>query len=94
MKTAHLFLDEDFERLNRFMKRQNHLESLRSARNLYSHSNASQSPPGSNIWIIQLQPEIGRNKSYLQHIFQRTPLRLDSYVFGFVWNEMGNKGTN
>ena len=76
------------------MKRQNHLEMLKSARNVDSHSNASQTPAGSNIWIVQLQPGIGRNKSNFQHIFQHTPLRLDSYVFGFVLDDIGKKIQN
>ena len=82
-KTAHLFLDQDFKHLNSLIRHQINADGLEMIQNR-----------GSNNWLVQIPQEASANRTYIENIFRDTPLRIDSYVFGFLQEGIGNKKYN
>ena len=83
----HLFLDHDFKRLNALIGQQNNLEGLKPIRNQISPFDSGQTPTDSDIWLVQIPQEAGKDRTYFENIFKQTPLRLDSYVFGYLQDD-------
>ena len=73
-----MFDDEDIGRLNVLRGKQNVIESLAPIENNNSSSE--------DIWLIHVP---FADITYLESIFKRTPLRLDSYVFAFYEDNKG-----
>ena len=57
---------------------QNNIEGLETIRH-----------QGSNIWLIQIPQEANMSRRYIENSFRETPLRLDSYTFGFLQEDSG-----
>ena len=73
---AHLYLAENMDYLNNLITQQQS-SSFQKIPNNDSDVNPS------HIWMVYLDSNSTKNNDKLASVFKKTPLRLDSYVFGF-----------
>ena len=72
-KTLHFYDDEDIDRLNLLLGKQNSFDGLTPAGKQNGSSEA--------VWFVYIP---NADESYLENVFRRTPLRLDSHVYALV----------
>lgn len=72
-KALHIYDDDNIDRLNLLLGKQNSVEALATVGKQNSSSEA--------IWFVHIP---FADESYVENIFRRTPLRLDSLVFAIV----------
>ena len=77
-RVLHLFDDDDVGKLNLILGTRNSFESLEL---VGKHNTSSE-----DIWLIHV-PFV--DVAYLENIFRKTPLRLDSAVFAFSKDNEG-----
>ena len=69
----HFYDDEDIDRLNLLLGKQNSFDGLTPAGKQNGSSEA--------VWFVYIP---NADESYLENVFRRTPLRLDSHVYALV----------
>ena len=72
LRDLHVYDDEDNERFNALLKKQNYLKALSNT--------GKQGMPNDVVWLVHVP---FANETYFANFFTNTPLRLDSYVFAF-----------
>ena len=77
-RVLHLFDDDDIGKLNLILGTRNSFESLEL---VGKHNTSSE-----DIWLVHV-PFV--DVAYLENIFKRSPLRLDSAVFAFSKDNQG-----